>query len=173
MHTFGQSISNATFSALECCSCAQTDYVDLMLIHWPTSGGKSSDPECQIHGPKYNATSCRLTSWKTLLDLQKEGKARAVGVSNYNVDHLQEIIDAGLPLPSVNQCPYNPYLASAQAELLAMCKKHNIIFNSYSPLGIPDWHQYAGKHVATPWRHFLMPSRFCVETETKQVPNPT
>ena len=128
----------------------QTDYVDLMLIHWPTSPGKSSDPHCQMHGSDYNATACRLASWKALLDLQKQGKARAVGVSNYNVEHLQEIIDAGLPLPSVNQCPYNPYLASAQADLLAKCKKHDILFNSYSPLGIPDWHQYSGKHNPKP-----------------------
>ncbi len=60
-------------------------------------------------------------------------------------EHLQEIIDAKLPLPSVNQCPYNPHLYSAQAELLAMCKKHNIVFNSYSPLGIPDLHKYLGQ----------------------------
>lgn len=60
-------------------------------------------------------------------------------------EHLQEIIDAKLPLPAVNQCPYNPHLYTAQAELLAMCKKHDIIFNSYSPLGIPDFHKYLGQ----------------------------
>lgn len=60
-------------------------------------------------------------------------------------DHLQEIIDAKLPLPAVNQCPYNPHLYTAQAELLAMCKKHGIVFNSYSPLGIPDFHKYLGQ----------------------------
>ena len=69
-------------------------------------------------------------------------------------EHLQEIIDAKLPLPSVNQCPYNPHLYTAQAELLAMCKKHNIVFNSYSPLGIPDFHKYleplAKKHGLSP-----------------------
>ena len=49
--------------------------------------------------------------------------AQAVGVSNFNVDHLQEIIDAGLELPAVNQCPFNPHLFTAQKDLLAMCNK--------------------------------------------------
>ena len=48
---------------------------------------------------------------------------QAVGVSNFNVEHLQEIIDAGLELPSVNQCPFNPHLFTAQQDLRAMCQK--------------------------------------------------
>lgn len=122
-----------------------TSYVDLLLIHWPTSGDNSSTPVCQMRGASYDATACRLDSWKALLAIMAAGKAKAVGVSNFNTAHLQEIIDAKLPLPSVNQCPYNPHLHSAQAELLAMCKKHDIIFNSYSPLGIPDFHKYLGQ----------------------------
>jgi diketogulonate reductase-like aldo/keto reductase len=66
-------------------------------------------------------------------------------VSNFNTEHLQEIIDAGLPLPAVNQLPYNPHLFSPQRELLAMCREHKILFNSYSPLGIPDFHKYLGQ----------------------------
>ena len=62
-------------------------------------------------------------------------------MSNFNTEHLQEIIDAGLPLPAVNQCPFNPHLFGPQRELVAMCREHNIQFNSYSPLGIPDFHK--------------------------------
>lgn len=89
----------------------------------------------------YDAKACRLNTWKALLAIQKSGKAKAVGVSNFNTEHLQEIVDSGLTLPAVNQCPYNPHLYTAQTELLAMCNKHAIVFNSYSPLGIPDLHK--------------------------------
>lgn len=123
---------------------SQTSYVDLLLIHWPTSSKNSTDPICQSGGEDYDAKACRIASWKALLALWKAGKARAVGVSNFNTEHLQEIVDAGLPLPAVNQIPYNPHLFSAQKELLAMCKQHGILVNSYSPLGIPDWHKYLG-----------------------------
>jgi len=114
-----------------------TSYVDLLLIHWPTSSKNSTDPVCQMTGAQYSAKQCRLNTWKALISLWKAGKAKAIGVSNFNTEHLQEIIDAKLPLPSVNQCPFNPHLYTAQKELLAMCKQHNIQFNSYSPLGIP------------------------------------
>jgi len=119
-----------------------TNYIDLVLIHWPTSSGNSSDPHCQMHSTTYDAKACRLTTWQALLTLWKEKKIRAVGVSNFNTSHLQEIIDAGLELPSVNQCPFNPHLYTAQKELVEFCKAHDILFNSYSPLGIPDWHKY-------------------------------
>ena len=46
-----------------------------------------------------------------------------------NTTHIQEIIDSGLPLPAVNQIPYNPHLFRAQAELVALCAKHNVPTN--------------------------------------------
>lgn len=61
-------------------------YVDLYLIHSP------------IGGPQK-----RAESWKAVLEAKKEGKVRSVGVSNYGVRHLQEMIDAGVELPAVNQ----------------------------------------------------------------------
>eukprot|EP00729_Bicosta_minor_P002069 gene2069-18842_t len=114
-------------------------YIDLLLIHWPTSGKNSSEPKCQPKGDEYDATECRLITWKALVKNWKAGKAKAIGVSNFNMEHLQEIIDAKLPLPAVNQIPVNPHLYAPQKELIAMCNKHNIVVNSYSPLGIPDW----------------------------------
>lgn len=123
---------------------AQTraEYIDLLLIHWPTSGKNSSEPICQPNGKVYNAKECRLITWRALIKNWKAGKAKAIGVSNFNMEHLQEIIDANLPLPSVNQIPVNPHLYAPQKELIAMCNTHNILVNSYSPLGIPDWKVY-------------------------------
>ena len=67
------------------------DYVDLYLIHAPYGG----DMRCE--------------QWRALLDLQQNGKARAVGVSNFNIQHLEEIKTAGLPMPDANQIELHPW----------------------------------------------------------------
>jgi diketogulonate reductase-like aldo/keto reductase len=67
--------------------------------HWPMAPKRSTDPECTSG----NDTACRLSTYRALLDLMREGKLRAVGVSNYNVSHLAEIEAAGLPMPAVEQ----------------------------------------------------------------------
>jgi len=73
-----------------------------------------------------------------MVQVFKEGKALSIGVSNYNTTHLQEIVDAGLPLPAVNQCPFNYYHSSVQQELRDYCAAHGILFHGYSALGAPD-----------------------------------
>ena len=122
------------------------------LIHWPTSPDTpwapfpkpaqpwpkfpNPDPACQnmptdaagMPGSK----ACRLSTWRALVDLFHQGRFGAIGVSNYNTTHIQEIIDSGLPLPAVNQIPYNPHLFRAQAELVALCAKHNVPTNPCS-----------------------------------------
>jgi len=86
------------------------DFVDLLLVHWPDceSGGGCATPTaeaaCQFGTAAYDAAACRLKTWRALVDILGAGKARAIGVSNFNATHLQEIKDAGLPLPAVNQC---------------------------------------------------------------------
>lgn len=61
-------------------------YIDLYLVHSP------------IGGPRR-----RLESWNAILEAQTEGKIKSVGVSNYGVSHIQEMVDSGLPLPVINQ----------------------------------------------------------------------
>lgn len=88
-------------------------YVDLLLIHWPTNYGPCSyhgpegipttDPVCNTNLPTYSPTGCRLSTWKALVDVWKSGGVRAIGVSNFNTSHLEEIRTSGLPMPSVNQ----------------------------------------------------------------------
>ena len=77
-----------------------------------------------------------------MVEIFNAGGARSIGVSNYNVTHLQEIIDAGLPLPALTQNPFHLYRSTSQADLIAFCKAHNILFLGYSPLGVPDDHAY-------------------------------
>ena len=119
-------------------------YVDLLLNHWPTSTASPTlDTACDPAKPAtYNAKQCRLNTWRAYVEIWGNGTARAIGVANYNATHLQEIIDAGMPLPSVNQLPLHLYTYAAQLETINFCKAHNIIVLSYSPLGIPDWHAY-------------------------------
>ena len=119
-------------------------YTDLVLNHWPTSPASPTvDPLCD---PKRNATydekGCRLSTWRALVDIWRSGKSRAIGVANYEVSHLQEIADAGMPLPAVNQVPYHLYNAAHQQPLKAFCEKNGIVLLSYSPMGIPDWHAF-------------------------------
>jgi 2,5-diketo-D-gluconate reductase A len=124
-------------------------YVDLLLIHWPdcTSGGGCSDtptsePACQFSAPTYDERACRLATWKALVEIWQAGGARAIGVSNYNTTHLQEIIDSGMPLPAVNQVPFNLYHSRDLEALLPFMAQHKILYNGYSPFGVPDRRSY-------------------------------
>ena len=119
-------------------------YVDLLLNHWPTSPASPTvDPACDPAKPAtYNEKTCRLNTWRAYVEIWGNGTAKAIGVANYNSSHLQEIIDAGMPLPSVNQIPIHLYTYAAQVDTIAWCKAHDIVVLAYSPLGIPDWHFY-------------------------------
>jgi len=127
----------------------QTQYVDLLLIHWPwaeMSQGESTDPFCKKRSKTYNETNCRLSTWRAMVKIFNDGGAKAIGVSNFENEHIQEIIDAKMPLPSINQCHFNPYGGKAQMEKVTFCKTHEITYLGYSPLGIPDWHKFPSGH---------------------------
>lgn len=89
------------------------EYVDLYLIHWPVKN-------------KYKET------WKALEKIYKEGRARSIGVSNFLIHHLKDILDNCEIVPSVNQIEFHPFLI--QPELLEFCKKHDIQVEAWSPL---------------------------------------
>ncbi|KAF7321818.1 hypothetical protein MKEN_00703700 [Mycena kentingensis (nom. inval.)] len=91
------------------------DYVDLFLIHDPLSGTKR-----------------RLETHKALLEAKAAGKIRSVGVSNYNVHHLEEIASAGYEAPSVNQIELHPFCQ--QKPIVDYCQKHGIVVQAYCPI---------------------------------------
>ena len=90
------------------------DYVDLYLIHWP----------CAPH---------HQTTWPVLEQLLRSGKARAIGVSNFQPHHLEDIKKAGYTTPALNQIEMHPY--HTQKPLLAYCRANGIAPQSWSPLG--------------------------------------
>jgi 2,5-diketo-D-gluconate reductase A len=92
------------------------DYVDLYLIHWPLpSQGKY------------------VETWKALTELHEDGRARSIGVSNFQIDHLEEIIQATGVVPAVNQVELHPQLQ--QEKLRAYHAEHEILTEAWSPLG--------------------------------------
>ena len=113
----------------------QVNYVDLFLIHWPGPPKESSDPVCQ--GNPSTWQKCRQSTWRAMEDIYMMGKARAIGVSNFEKNHLEDIIAMKSTLPAVNQVEFHPYWH--ETDLLTFCDAHNITFNGYSPVGAPDW----------------------------------
>jgi len=91
------------------------DYVDLYLVHWPEPNK-------------------RLDTWQAMEKLLTDGKARAIGVSNYMQRHLIELIDNAKVLPTVNQIELSPYNFTFRQDAINTSKEHGIQVEAYSPL---------------------------------------
>lgn len=114
----------------------QLEYVDLLLIHWPGPPSTfSDDPACQ--GKPSTWRECRQSTWKAMETLYKANKTRAIGVSNFEQNHLEDIISMGGLIPAVNQIEYSIYWH--EDDLVKACNSSKILVNGYAPLGTPDW----------------------------------
>lgn len=102
---------DATLSALG------SDYVDLFLIHWPLP-------------TLYNGDF--VSTWKTLEEFAADGRARSIGVSNFQPAHLDRLADAAQTVPAVNQIEVHPYFTND--EVRAYGKAHNIATEAWSPI---------------------------------------
>ena len=91
-----------------------TDHVDLLLLHWPVFN-------------KY------IESWRALEAIYNDGQARAIGVCNFDVDHLQNLMDHANIMPMVNQIEFNPRIH--QPDTVAFCQDNHIQLEAWSPLG--------------------------------------
>ncbi|KAL8600593.1 hypothetical protein ACOMHN_062464 [Nucella lapillus] len=103
----------------------QCDYLDLFLIHWP--GTQKLQPADSRH--KAN----RLGSWAAKEQLYKQGKLKAIGVSNFLQHHLEELMAVCTVKPAVLQNEFHPHLV--QKDLLAWCQQQGVHFQAYSSLG--------------------------------------
>ena len=103
------------------------DYVDLYLIHSP-------------HGK-----SQRLDQWETLLSQQEQGKVKNIGVSNWDINHIEELNDNGYPLPSANQIELHPW--SQKPKLVSYLEEKGIDIIAYSSLvPLSTWRHKDGEN---------------------------
>lgn len=93
------------------------NYVDLFLIHWPLPTLYDGD---------------FVSTWKTLEEFKKDGRARSIGVSNFQVAHLQRLAEETDTVPAVNQIEVHPYFANN--EVRAYGKEHGIATEAWSPI---------------------------------------
>ncbi|MEW4219799.1 aldo/keto reductase [Rossellomorea marisflavi] len=89
------------------------EYLDLYLIHWPGQN-------------KY------MEPWKALEALYKEGRIKSIGVSNFQVSHLEHLLETAEVKPVINQIEFHPKLV--QEDVRAFCEKHDIQVEAWSPL---------------------------------------
>ena len=116
LRTRHQGYDAAIKSCLESLERLGLDYLDLFLIHWPV--------------PAHDLYS---DTWKAFVQLQKDGKVRSIGVSNFLPDYLKRIIDDTGVAPAVNQIELHPEFQ--QRDVRDFHAQHNIAIESYSPLG--------------------------------------
>ena len=99
-----------------------TDYLDIYLIHWPRPSA-----DCE------NWKELDLETWRAMEELQKEGKIRGLGLSNFLPHHIKNILENGTVKPVVNQLELHPgYMQQAAVQY---CKEHGIQMQAWSPIG--------------------------------------
>lgn len=91
----------------------KTDYLDLYLVHWPVKG-------------KF------LETYNALENIYHSGRAKAIGVSNFMIPHLKELLDHCQIIPMVNQIEFHPHLQ--QPELVNFCQSNDIFIEAWSPI---------------------------------------
>ena len=98
-----------------------TDYLDLYLIHWPV-----------VEGHKDDWAKDNLDTWRAFEELYEEGKLKAIGVSNFSIPHLKNLLENARIKPMVNQILIHPGVLLH--EDMAFCREHDILLEGYSPL---------------------------------------
>ncbi|MDI6452822.1 aldo/keto reductase [Peloplasma aerotolerans] len=137
------------------------DYLDLFLIHapWPWSEMYKDCNEGNV------------LAYKAMENLYKEGRIRAIGVSNFSPNDIENIIQNCDVVPHVNQIGY--FIGIDQSETIDYCRKHNIFIEAYSPLGIgyllsnKDIQKVAEKYNVSPAQICI---RWCLQKETAPLP---
>jgi 2,5-diketo-D-gluconate reductase A len=98
-----------------------SDHVDLFLIHWPLP---------TLYGGDF------VSTWKVLEEFKADGRARSIGVSNFQVDHLQRLMDECDVVPAANQIELHPYFQNR--EVAGFCEETGIAIEAWSPIAQGD-----------------------------------
>ena len=135
------------------------DYLDLYLIHWPGHDAYK-----------------RRKSWQAMEEIYNGKLSKAIGVSNYRVEHLEELLKYAKTKPAVNQIEFHPYIYDQQLATLEFCKQHGIVVEAYSPLAHgrhskePVIAEIAAKHKASSAQVMLA---WCLAHGTVPIPKST
>jgi diketogulonate reductase-like aldo/keto reductase len=127
------------------------DYIDLYIVHWPQGG------------PTW--------AWPGMERARELGHARSIGVSNFDVDELEQVMATASIAPAVNQVQFSPY--EYRSRLLAACERSGVVLEAYSPLGhgrhlqSPAVAQIAERLGRTPAQVLL---RWCIERDLPVIP---
>jgi diketogulonate reductase-like aldo/keto reductase len=147
---------------------ASVGQLDTLLVHWPVNGQRggavsgqntmpcsvpnghsipTTDKFCDFALATYDERECRVSTWRGMVTAWRMGLTRSIGVSNWNSTMMQDLVDAGLPLPALNQIQweaghlepgtaFTPYPRTETfASEYAWCQKHGVLVNGYSPFG--------------------------------------
>ncbi|KAF2500258.1 Aldo/keto reductase [Lophium mytilinum] len=144
----------------------RVDYVDLFLVHWPIAAEKVQDGDSFM--PRIGAdgkyvinkplTEDPAPTWRKMEELYDAGLARAIGVSNWTIKGLEQLLSYARVKPAVNQIEIHPFLPNG--ELVEWCLARNILPAAYSPLGSQDQVPNTGEKVRT--------NKELIETAEKQ-----
>jgi diketogulonate reductase-like aldo/keto reductase len=128
------------------------EYIDLFLVHWPIAA--ESDEK---HMPKLNEkgqyvikeelTRDHRPTWRAMEEIYESGRAKAIGVSNWRVEQLRDMLSWARVKPAVNQIEIHPFLPNDQ--LVDFCLTNNIMPAAYSPLGSQNQVPTTGEKVNT------------------------
>ncbi|KAJ3555050.1 hypothetical protein NM688_g2787 [Phlebia brevispora] len=107
---------DATIKAIDASlKACDLGYIDLYLLH-SAIGGPEKRQEC----------------WRAVCDAKKEGKIKSIGVSNFGVAHIKEMLEQGVELPAVNQVDLHPFMT--RTDIVDICHKHDIALEAWAPL---------------------------------------
>lgn len=128
------------------------DYIDLFLVHWPIASEKDDNNMPKLNEQGTYVINERLTkdqkpTWGAMEELYKEGKAKAIGVSNWTIPHLKDLLSWANVKPTVNQIEVHPFLPNE--ELVQFCFDNQIMPAAYSPLGSQNQVPTTGEKVGT------------------------
>lgn len=130
----------------------KVDYVDLFLVHWPIAAEKDEKnmPKLNEKGQyviKKDLTENHEPTWRAMEEVYAAGKAKAIGVSNWTVPHLKNLLSFAEVKPAVNQIEIHPFLPND--ELVQYCFSQGIMPAAYSPLGSQNQVPSTGEKVNT------------------------